>query len=103
MHPLPPQHLLAPLTRPQDQYRDSSENAVDAFYQSLDHNLLLLFFLMIRRPPRSTLFPYTTLFRSASPTSTERTLIIAGRVAAGYCPLGIGPSALEGLHIWAYN
>src|SRR6266581_7699233 len=26
------------------------------------------FFLMIRRPPRSTLFPYTTLFRSASPT-----------------------------------
>src|SRR3712207_9412000 len=26
---------------------------------------LFLFFLMIRRPPRSTLFPYTTLFRSA--------------------------------------
>src|ERR1039458_1274506 len=26
----------------------------------------LVFFLMIRRPPRSTLFPYTTLFRSAS-------------------------------------
>src|SRR5688572_32929103 len=26
---------------------------------------LLLFFLMIRRPPRSTLFPYTTLFRSS--------------------------------------
>src|SRR3712207_7324942 len=25
------------------------------------------FFLMIRRPPRSTLFPYTTLFRSADP------------------------------------
>src|SRR2546430_8839853 len=25
----------------------------------------MLFFLMIRRPPRSTLFPYTTLFRSA--------------------------------------
>src|SRR3712207_7782024 len=24
----------------------------------------MLFFLMIRRPPRSTLFPYTTLFRS---------------------------------------
>src|SRR3989440_13021061 len=28
--------------------------------------LLFFFFLMIRRPPRSTLFPYTTLFRSAS-------------------------------------
>ena len=26
--------------------------------------VLLFFFLMIRRPPRSTLFPYTTLFRS---------------------------------------
>src|SRR5260370_20166448 len=26
--------------------------------------LLYFFFLMIRRPPRSTLFPYTTLFRS---------------------------------------
>src|SRR3712207_7780530 len=28
--------------------------------------LLCYFFLMIRRPPRSTLFPYTTLFRSSS-------------------------------------
>src|SRR5258708_22831699 len=28
--------------------------------------ILLFFFLMIRRPPRSTLFPYTTLFRSVS-------------------------------------
>src|SRR5687768_17911603 len=27
---------------------------------------MYLFFLMIRRPPRSTLFPYTTLFRSNS-------------------------------------
>src|SRR5256885_5444834 len=26
--------------------------------------ILVFFFLMIRRPPRSTLFPYTTLFRS---------------------------------------
>src|SRR2546422_2451136 len=31
---------------------------------SLLHTLLFFFFLMIRRPPRSTLFPYTTLFRS---------------------------------------
>src|SRR3712207_7918548 len=28
--------------------------------------LVVFFFLMIRRPPRSTLFPYTTLFRSVS-------------------------------------
>src|SRR3712207_7396182 len=28
--------------------------------------LCIVFFLMIRRPPRSTLFPYTTLFRSVA-------------------------------------
>src|SRR2546426_3321764 len=28
------------------------------------HLFIFFFFLMIRRPPRSTLFPYTTLFRS---------------------------------------
>src|SRR5687768_18575528 len=33
---------------------------------------LLFFFLMIRRPPRSTLFPYTTLFRSTGRRSTGR-------------------------------
>src|SRR2546427_11344451 len=30
------------------------------------HDVYEFFFLMIRRPPRSTLFPYTTLFRSQS-------------------------------------
>src|SRR2546426_2439745 len=43
----------------------------------------MFFFLMIRRPPRSTLFPYTTLFRSRS----ERTA--AGRAQGG-------PSASRG-------
>src|SRR6266511_5072181 len=37
------------------------------------------FFLMIRRPPRSTLFPYTTLFRSGSPGSPTS----AGRSRTG--------------------
>src|ERR1039458_9882535 len=37
------------------------------------------FFLMIRRPPRSTLFPYTTLFRSADLRGTEG-------FRAGGCP-----------------
>src|SRR3990167_7122692 len=32
--------------------------------QSQSNLVCRLFFLMIRRPPRSTLFPYTTLFRS---------------------------------------
>src|SRR2546429_6047049 len=34
---------------------------------------LLFFFLMIRRPPRSTLFPYTTLFRSLRPSERQAT------------------------------
>src|SRR3712207_7537553 len=32
---------------------------------------MYFFFLMIRRPPRSTLFPYTTLFRSIGPEPRE--------------------------------
>src|SRR2546426_11059840 len=35
-------------------------------YQSATSLYLFFFFLMIRRPPRSTLFPYTTLFRSVN-------------------------------------
>src|SRR6266700_7154505 len=35
-------------------------------------SLLFFFFLMIRRPPRSTLFPYTTLFRSEYPGGPRR-------------------------------
>src|SRR3989442_951053 len=34
---------------------------------ALTPRVSLTFFLMIRRPPRSTLFPYTTLFRSTAP------------------------------------
>src|SRR5437762_11520258 len=33
--------------------------------QTIIHMYISFFFLMLRRPPRSTLFPYTTLFRSA--------------------------------------
>src|SRR5476649_3009157 len=40
--------------------------------------LFLFFFLMIRRPPRSTLFPYTTLFRSGGGV-VERELPPGGR------------------------
>src|ERR1044071_10088174 len=36
--------------------------------------LLSFFFLMIRRPPRSTLFPYTTLFRSVRCWAARRFL-----------------------------
>src|SRR2546429_8107607 len=37
------------------------------FYTALNVTYFI-FFLMIRRPPRSTLFPYTTLFRSSRPS-----------------------------------
>src|SRR2546427_6708792 len=56
-------------------------------------SLLSFFFLMIRRPPRSTLFPYTTLFRSQAisagwgnaegPRSPVRDLLPHGSPAAG--------------------
>src|SRR5215813_14520741 len=39
------------------------------FYVYFDLVLFCFFFLMIRRPPRSTLFPYTTLFRSPGLTT----------------------------------
>src|SRR5256885_13051981 len=49
------------------------------------------FFLMIRRPPRSTLFPYTTLFRSPSPAAANRAPLRLAR------PLrrGRGPARLR--------
>src|SRR2546429_1663839 len=37
--------------------------------------MFFFFFLMIRRPPRSTLFPYTTLFRSYLPSTSASKLI----------------------------
>src|SRR5260221_677938 len=53
--------------------------------------LLPFFFLMIRRPPRSTLFPYTTLFRSltdrpsqaGSPVPSDNPLLRAGLALTG--------------------
>src|SRR5687768_18070335 len=59
---------------------------------SLLYVLSLFFFLMIRRPPRSTLFPYTTLFRSrfADETLEER------RVGDAHGPRGLGHVARGG-------
>src|SRR3712207_7583981 len=43
----------------------------------------MVFFLMIRRPPRSTLFPYTTLFRSARRRHLRHRAVPAPAAAAG--------------------
>src|ERR1051325_7405842 len=45
------------------------------------------FFLMIRRPPRSTLFPYTTLFRSTIERANSRN---ASAAAESGCRITIG-------------
>src|SRR4051794_13090837 len=49
---------------------DSRKSQSGALFERLISRFLSqysFFFLMIRRPPRSTLFPYTTLFRSSFP------------------------------------
>src|SRR5689334_25408638 len=73
-------------------------------YTPIVFSSFLFFFLMIRRPPRSTLFPYTTLFRSYQPLPRgdrePRQAAVAGcpdqgagarrgrlRVATGSCAL----------------
>src|SRR5256885_7174976 len=50
--------------------------------------IFIFFFLMIRRPPRSTLFPYTTLFRSG----------LCGKVSAGSeeVTVTVGPASADG-------
>src|SRR3712207_8044677 len=51
---------------------------------------MFFFFLMIRRPPRSTLFPYTTLFRSrlAHLLQQQRPDLVPGRGARRQRPRG---------------
>src|SRR3712207_8240161 len=53
--------------------------------------IYFFFFLMIRRPPRSTLFPYTTLFRS--------TLAVAGAPVLDAGRLGSGPVVVSALDV----
>src|ERR1051326_7445592 len=48
---------------------------------------VVFFFLMIRRPPRSTLFPYTTLFRSAPRSPGSDVPAPLGRALAGKLPV----------------
>src|SRR2546429_4209755 len=62
---------------------------------------LFFFFLMIRRPPRSTLFPYTTLFRSAEQRrsqSTRRRPCSCGRLVCREAPRDRKSTRLNSSH-----
>src|SRR5256885_6128091 len=50
-------------------------------------NISLFFFLMIRRPPRSTLFPYTTLFRSRPAQPARGDLEVVSRANVALAPV----------------
>src|SRR2546430_7029027 len=67
---------------------------------SYDHDHLFFFFLMIRRPPRSTLFPYTTLFRSRlsgkkAATRAESTRHSPARTCLATCPTPLAGSGFR--------
>src|SRR5258707_4978055 len=57
---------------------------------------------MIRRPPRSTLFPYTTLFRSI-PVQIRKALLELGGASLMLTPFGAGPELLGALGLLRYD
>src|SRR3712207_7438828 len=57
---------------------------------------LFFFFLMIRRPPRSTLFPYTTLFRSFLSNAQKRSLLCGCASSVRLIDLSPSPSPRRG-------
>src|SRR3712207_7427688 len=66
--------------------------------------MIIFFFLMIRRPPRSTLFPYTTLFRSfcltgARPIAPVQLSEIADRAGAGQPQPAAAPGECSALDL----
>src|SRR3712207_8017097 len=58
--------------------------------------MVFFFFLMIRRPPRSTLFPYTTLFRSQA-VRVEAGVLLEGFVAGEHLVVRDGLVEGEGV------
>src|SRR3712207_7179574 len=61
-----------------------------------EERTLVFFFLMIRRPPRSTLFPYTALFRSSEPPAASRLDHAPRPALAGR---GVHPAAVRRLRV----
>src|ERR1035438_5008008 len=72
------------------------------FFCSLFFKSFSVFFLMIRRPPRSTLFPYTTLFRSRD--RMVDTLVLGGDVwGAGGCVFRAVEEGVDGAQAGVAN
>src|SRR5882762_3952719 len=55
----------------------------------------MVFFLMMRRPPRSTLFPYTTLFRSRAPAASVASISLAERAKTSGTPASRATSRMR--------
>src|SRR5690348_18435215 len=77
---------------------------ISIFSHTTTYTLLFFFFSMILRPPRSTLFPYTTLFRSSAKRGVrKRTPAVHARTAAqdrgarreSFGPIASGPRSEE--------
>src|SRR3712207_9043727 len=62
---------------------------------SISHHAVSFFFLMIRRPPRSTLFPYTTLFRSGRPGDDQRRARLVDQDVVDFVDDGVSQLALD--------
>src|SRR3712207_7729503 len=67
--------------------------------------IYFFFFLMIRRPPRSTLFPYTTLFRSSYVffRLADELDPKDGPIGAAGVPLTAGRSLATDRNLWSYG
>src|SRR5471032_1014766 len=63
---------------------------IDVRHESAAVHMAHAFVVMIRPPPRSTLFPYTTLFRSTGATTASRR-VYSGFGDAGFERRGRGP------------
>src|SRR2546421_30783 len=82
---------------------DAKNNAVDTLCNDPNESstvnkatpTLTIFFLMIRRPPRSTLFPYTTLFRSAPLSGSITFDVFAPGDTTCQTPISVPPTKTE--------
>src|SRR3712207_8549638 len=63
-------------------------------YWTVNRYCVIFFFLMIRRPPRSTLFPYTTLFRSG-PTENSPVICVNRRKEQKFGTVGPPINGME--------